>query len=119
MPQADYKVEVKPTLWEVVLEQGAYSDRDEEHHFIRANDREEAWALFKRYWADQVDNHGAGEWTRGSLLVYVDQDDHEVERFAPKKWGGYSNEDEPNYDYSYGNAWRVTLHQLSVVEFLR
>lgn len=118
---SDYKVETKPTLWHITLDQGAYSDRDEMHYFIRANDRDEAWHLFKAYWTDLVDVRGEHGYTRGNLLVYVDQDDHEVERFKPQKWGGIweGDDEEPDYDHYSGNAWKVQLRQLSVVEFRR
>lgn len=81
---AEYKIETKPTLWQVCLQQGAYSDRDEQDYFIRANDRDEAWHLFKKFWSDIIDVKGAHESSRGNLLVYVDTDDREVERFQPK-----------------------------------
>lgn len=117
---ADYKVETKATIWKVVLSRGAYSDYEAVSYFIRANDRDEAWHLFKLYWTDLVDVQKLYEYSRGSLLIYVDQDDHEVERFKPTNWYGYGDEeDEPNWDTGYGSAWNVSLHQLQVVEFRR
>ena len=117
----NYKIETKPTLWQVRLEQGAYSDATEENYFVRANDRDEAWHLFKLYWEDQVVRLKEHEYSRGNLLLYVDFDGNEVERFKPSKWSTWASEDddEPDFDIYYGQAWKVTLYQLEVVEFLR
>ncbi|MGW5074038.1 hypothetical protein [Rhodococcus sp. NPDC004095] len=118
---SDYKIETKPTLWEVSLNQGAYSDRTEEHYFLRANDRLEAWNLFKKFWSDIIDVKDTHRYSRGNLLVYVDADGVEAERFKPEKWAASwnDNDDEPDYDIYYGSAWEVQLNQLAVVEFLR
>lgn len=45
----DYKVEMKPTYWEVVLSSGCYSDYSENHLFFAGNDEDEIWNFLCRY----------------------------------------------------------------------
>lgn len=111
----EYKIEIKPTLWDVMLTSGEYSDRDEEHLYIRANDREEAWYLLKKYWTLAH----AGNYTH--CLVYMDNDGKKLERFAPseKRQPQYDGDTEKEWDFDsdYGDAMRCQLYQLDVIEF--
>ena len=50
--EKDYKVEMKPTIWHITIWRGEYSDHEERHYFISANDDNEAWEFFKRYMKD-------------------------------------------------------------------
>lgn len=45
----DYKVEMKPALWQVKLSEGMYSDYNEDHLFFSGNDENEVWNFLCRY----------------------------------------------------------------------
>lgn len=112
--ERDYKIETKPTLWEVTLESGAYSDWSLENYFIRANDRDEAWYLFKRYWETE---EPAKDNDRRYNLVLWDNEYRTLEEFQVKT-------PDPEYpsrefDTDYGRAYGVHIHQLNVIEFKR
>ena len=47
--EKEYKIEMKPTYWEVSLRAGEYSDKHEEHLFFAGNDENEIWNFVKRY----------------------------------------------------------------------
>jgi len=51
----DYKIEMKGSLWEVVLSSGAYSDYTELHLVFSSNDEQEVWIFLKRYMEDIVE----------------------------------------------------------------
>ena len=48
----DYKVEMKPTIWQVKLSHGCYSDYSEEHLFFAGNNEDEIWLFLCRYIED-------------------------------------------------------------------
>jgi hypothetical protein len=50
----DYKVETKPTYWQVILSSGVYSDYTEEHLFFAGNSQEEIWNFLCRYMDDII-----------------------------------------------------------------
>lgn len=76
-----FKIEAKPGWYVVSCYIGSYSDAEEKHEFIRANDPDEAWELYKRYlkitykenaWSNQysyngerfcMDNEGFEDWS--------------------------------------------------------
>ena len=45
----EYKVEMKGSLWEVVLSSGCYSDYKESHLVFSGNSEEEVWLFLQRY----------------------------------------------------------------------
>jgi hypothetical protein len=101
----------------VQLHHGEYSDHIQESYFIRANDRDEAWYLFKEYWKTVAREHD--KWN--PCLVLLDSDGRYVEQFAPyppePKYEGSSTPEEWNFDTNYGDAQGVYLDQLSLIEF--
>lgn len=119
---SDFKIETKPTLWDVKLFHGAYSDYGEEHYYIRANDRQEAWHQFKRYWQDIFKDPGGYLET---CLVLVDSIGKQEDTFIPEGWNKkydwqISEEDEePRLEYDYGDANGVRIENLAVIEFKR
>jgi hypothetical protein len=102
-PARDYKVETKPTYWWVQLSHGAYSDYEENNYFIHANDHDEAWHLFKRYW-DQTPPSGIPIWRRFNTMLKYGE-----EIFKPR-WSA----EEDDLD-----AWDVEIEQLDVIEFAK
>lgn len=104
----EYKIETKPTFWEVNLDQGAYSDWTTESLFFRGNDENEVWDMLCRYIEDIFDIE---DWNRKKALVWG-----EKKYFVKKE---KSNEDEVNWDTCYGDAWSVAINRLKVIEFLK
>lgn len=45
----NYKIEKKPTTWQIGIDRGSYSDYDEMYYFVSANSSEEAWFFFKKF----------------------------------------------------------------------
>lgn len=89
-----FKVETKPTLWWVQLSQGSYSDYTENNYYIRANDKDEAWYLFKQYWRQTIADH-----------PYSQSLQFEQETYNPT-----------GKRRSYGD-WDVDISNLDVIEF--
>jgi len=50
----DYKVEMKPTYWDVTLATGCYSDYTEKHLYFTGNDENEVWNFLCRYAEDKI-----------------------------------------------------------------
>ncbi len=120
----EYKIETKPSYWHIILYKGEYSDYTENHYFIHANDRDEAWFLFKEFWELTPEPLR----TSDCMLVLKDAEQREIARFAPS-WAkaallkyGYTEEDLASDEFNgwsieYGNAWSVNIEQLNVIEF--
>ena len=108
-----YKVEMKPTIWEVTLERGSYSDRTEEHLFFSGNTQEEVWEFFKRYETENnkdIRGHVNYEWNNFSLSFTGTKDkkgNYKVvipEIVAPQKSDWY-------------DGWMVSIERLDVIYF--
>lgn len=97
----EYKIEKRPTIYNITVSSGEYSDYGEEHYFLRANTPEEAKFLFKRYWKDIN-----GKDTYMNCLVFEDG-----EQYNP------FNKEEPDWDTSYGDANDVKIEMLSLICF--
>ena len=69
--EKDYKVEMKPTYWEVILSSGMYSDYRETHLFFAGNDEFEIWDFLKRYIDDvaKEDDYNWGVSDEYALVV--------------------------------------------------
>ena len=63
----DYKIEMKPTYWEVVLSSGRYSDYSENHLFFAGNDENEIWNFLCRYIDDINKDEIKSEYLFGSV----------------------------------------------------
>ncbi len=112
----DYKIEMKPTYWEVTLERGAYSDREEEHLYFCANSQEEVWHFLKRYLNDIWNRE---DWDCIGAVILTDAKGNTIDKYATE---GYKKKSEENdweidYDIEYGNAWGVTINRLNVIYF--
>lgn len=111
----NFKIETKPTFWHIRLSHGAYSDYDESHYFIRANDRDEAWYLFKDYWQQNFKE----ESPYYPCLLLNDDESKTIDQFIPDRWssntfGGI--DDEPRMESAYGDAQDCHISQLKVIE---
>ena len=109
-----YKVEMKPTIWEVTLERGSYSDRTEEHLFFSGNTQEEVWEFFKRYETENnkdIRGHVNYEWNDLKLSFsgpFKDNFNHyKITIPASTK---------PREDNWYG-GWMVSIERLDVIYF--
>lgn len=98
----DYKVEWKPTLWEVILSEGHYSDYNEHHLFFQANSEEEVWHFLKRYL--KATYHPGSRPKYGSVSTCV---------VGKVSWGGEVYEVEGN-DW---NTYDVSIEPLNVIIF--
>ena len=108
--EKDYKIETKPSLWDVTLSSGCYSDREENHLHFRANDPEEVWHFLCRYIEDIFDV----EDSYSSIGGIVDIENRE-KRYSVKD----KNADDIDWDtdYSSDNVQGVTIRHLDVIEF--
>ena len=89
MKNKEYKVEMKGSLWSVVLRSGSYSYRQESHFVFSGNSKEEVWEFLKRY-IDDVANKNSYVWglENGVCLAIVDEENHENKYLSTKYIGG-------------------------------
>lgn len=109
----DYKIEVKPTYWEVTLSSGMYSDYSESHLFFAANDESEVWHFLKRYMDSMITEEESwlsGLDSDGTALAMKWND----EKYLSSKFTGYENE--IDWDNSY-NIADVLIENLKIIYF--
>ena len=110
--EKDYKVETKPTYWEVILSSGHYSDYEESHLFFAGNDENEIWNFLKRYTDDVAKKndylHGVN---MNGLSLAMKWND---ERFISKNFTG--DKDDIFWDNEY-NIAKVNIKRLNVIYF--
>jgi hypothetical protein len=95
----DYKVEMKPTYWEVILSIGEYSDYTEKHLFFSGNDELEVWNFLKRYMLDNAQK----EKRFGEMVIYKD------DRFIFSQGNDAYN--------NYYDRYDVEIKRLNVIYF--
>lgn len=138
----DYKVEMKPSFWDVTLYHGAYSDAVEKHFYFRANDENEVWNFLCRYLEDifGVDPDDYYDWSSAYKAIILDNRrglhkncpgqnacicgdaaKYPITKYAMVKWQLSKPEQdrEVNWDVGYGDAWSVEISRLNVIEFQR
>lgn len=98
-----FKVEAKGSLWEVTLENGAYSSWDIEHYIFSGNSQDEVWE-FVKIWAD---NGGIDKGSPCCGLVYGD------ERHQFSILPDYG--EEVDWDTCYGDAYKVEITRAHVI----
>ena len=116
MTNKDYKIEMKPTYWDVTLEKGCYSDREEEHLYFCANSQEEVWHFLKRFLNDIWNNE---DWNCIGAVILTDDEGKTIDKYATEGFIKKSeeNNDEIDYTSDYGDAWGVTIKRLNVIYF--
>lgn len=108
----DYKVEMKPSYWHVILSAGMYSDYRENHLFFAGNDAEEIWNFLCRY-VDSI--------AKPDDFLYGDVDFPLAIQWEDKKYvSSKFNGDIRDIDWSihYGTV-DVKIERLSVIYFQR
>ena len=100
----DYKIEVKPSLWVVVLATGCYSDAEENYLFVHANNEEEVWNFLCRYYDDIKKGE---QWGRRALVW------NELRHIAINA----EDKNDIDWDTAYGDAEEVTISRMKVIEF--
>lgn len=98
------KIETKPTIWHITLAKGCYSDYWEYHHFVKANDRDEAIFIFKQF---VIENRDEKPFKGEYGIVFSDT----TERFQFRDKSGRELDWEPNY----GDAMDCDLEMLKVI----
>lgn len=101
----DYKIEVKPTYWDVELSYGSYSDYEEAHLYFAGNDENEIWNFLCRYVKSQD---------------YDENDFVGVENPLAMKWNdkAFSRYILSDYDYFYNFDYvNVEIKRLKVIYF--
>lgn len=98
--EKDYKIEMKPTYWDVMLTEGCYSDYEERHLYFCANTQEEVWIFLKRYLKDIWDEKNC---MRISGVSLEDEHCNIIDKYAIQEddWGD----------------WRATIKRLNVIYF--
>ena len=103
----DYKVEMKPTYWEVVLSSGSYSDYSENHLFFAGNDEDEIWNFLCRYIESIAEeNDYSGDVKKPLAIKFNDK------KFISEKYKGDKEEIDWNYDIV-----DVSISRLNVIYF--
>jgi len=120
----DYKIETKPSFWEVILKRGCYSDKEEKHLFFRANDENEVWNFLCRYLEDTfVDIYNYDGISHIGAIKIYGEDKKIIKKFVTNKLKKYlvemeyRDEDEIEWDTDYGYAWACKILRLNVIEF--
>lgn len=109
----DYKIEVKPTYWKVILSSGAYSDYSESHLFFAANDELEVWHFLKRYMDSVITEDNAYLWgidSNGTALAMKWND----EKYLSSKYTG--DKDDIRWCSEYDIA-DVSIENLKIIYF--
>jgi len=99
----DYKIEIKPTFWEVTLQSGCYSDWNIDNLFFHANTEEEVWNFLCRYAKEEMkkDYKCGFVWGKNKF------------QFKKTDW----EEDEIDWDTDYGDAYQVNIKRIKIIEF--
>ena len=112
----DYKVETKPTMFEVTLSHGCYSSYIEKHLFFAANDEEEVWHFLCRY-LESVNEEDDGK-------HYCDASFYECISFCGLVWNDKkyrskkcTEEEDRWFETDYGGGLDVEIHPLNVIYF--
>lgn len=111
--EKDYKVEMKPTYWKVVLSSGEYSDYEEATLVFSGNSEEEIWNFLCRY-TDDVAKESEYTWgvTSGTALAMKWND----KKFISKKYKG--EPEDIRWSSGYDIA-KVEIARLNIIYFLR
>ena len=115
---ADYQIKTLNSLYEITMERGSYSDKEQWNFFISAFDEKSAWVFFCRYYdynfGDDRKLQYCLEWKEGR------------ERFIPGKFKALKTtwrcipedaEDPINWDTDYGEACDVTIRNVDCIYF--
>jgi hypothetical protein len=106
MVEIDYKVEMKGSLFEVMFENGCYSDYVCKYHLFSGNDENEVWELIK-VWASQSGaDFGAGFRWNDRCYQYKPID---------ASWRPIDKQIITNWDHDYGEVWRLTISRANVI----
>jgi len=108
----DYKIEMKPTYWEVILSSGCYSDYSELHLFFSGNDENEIWNFLCRYVDDinkDEDESDFLSWSVNNPLAM---------KFGDKKYlsDKYTGDKDINWSDPY-DIVDVSIERLNVIYF--
>ena len=97
----EYKIEVTPTIFHIIVSSGVYSDYEEDHYFLRANSPEEAQLFFKKYWKD------------------INESDDNITCLIFENGEHYNpfNKKDPNWDTAYGDAANVFIEMMPLIYF--
>lgn len=117
MEEKDYKIECKPTYWDVMLTRGEYSDYEEQHLYIAGNSQEEVWGFLCRF-LDSIWNQES-PWNTIGCINMTDMEGNILKRFATS---GYIKQNGLDEDYSWGNMphwdiWNADISRLEVIYF--
>ena len=105
----DYKVELKPTYWDVILERGEYSDYEQEHLYFAGNVEEEIWIFLCRYLDSVSDKDRYGQF--GAIQLCEDAN----KMFVTKELSERIKE--RGWDVRNSDIWSVTIKRLEVIYF--
>jgi len=110
--EKEYKIEMKPTYWEVIIESGCYSDKTEAHLVFSGNSEEEIWEFLKRYEDDVCiyDNLLCGDCSDGASLAIKWNEN----TYLSKKFTGNKEDVDWSSDYDIGN---IKIKRLNVIYF--
>lgn len=108
----NYKIEKRPTIWQVVLESGEYSDYSVEYLHFRANSPEEAWLMLCEY-KDSLRANYIFAMTWGDKK-YAHSDKRKEILSGKDDW-----KDKINWDTNYGDACRVKIEMFGLICFSR
>ena len=115
----DYKVEMKPTYWDVKLDKGCYSDHQEEHLYFNGNSIDEVWIFLCRYiesiWEANSDYEAIvmEHWDKKKRELVVEH------QFATKGFTKKQQKRDVDIDWNteYGYTWGVDITRLEVIYF--
>jgi len=106
-----YKVESKGSLWEVMLQRGAYSDWDINFYVFSGNSSDEVWNYVKQ-WSSEGGT-GDIDYCGKRGLVLVDDDYRQIDTYEFRK--PIKDEGDINWDSGYGDAYKVKINRLKVI----
>lgn len=104
--EKDYKIEMKGSLWEVILSSGAYSDYREKHLVFSGNSEDEIWNFLKRY-IDDISEET--DYQDTNLFLKCNG-----ETYISKKYIG--DREDISWDSDY-DASNVSIKRLNVIYF--
>lgn len=102
--EKSYKVETKGSLWEVIFENGCYSDWDVETHIFSGNSPEEVWEFIKT-WAKE---EGLGDTYQYGLVWESENRKYQFKELD--KWKARLD-----WDSEYGDVYKVQINRANFI----
>ena len=114
----NYKIEKRPTIWQVILSSGDDGfDYNETHLHFMANSQEDAWEMLKEYFEDVV--NPKDEYKKKAIYWESMNKKWAIPTWRKRILSGKEYDSFVNWDTCYGHAYKVEIKMLDLIIFSR